>query len=318
MPVKLHNDFIVDLVSVGDATLAGRILRKLFDKGGRFIEQAKDDHRYDGIADAWIRYASKGMRVIFIKNGNEVTLYRAGQHSVEDDLAKPNDVDVYQIVVDPIQRAMAITPGVDVRAYAAGAASAALSDATDLIGKPSGTRLLYNHIDRFLYSNLLGRRFLPHKDVYLISPFLSPDLLRSTDLFGQMLDELIEGGATIWLVTLPPAKASDIATYESLAARNINVFFNNTLHAKVFAFVLNRDELKPIQRSSKDFVSIGSANLTRAGINPLGLLNSNIQYELSYEATIEDWPEIEEFILHVTGLSTELDVVRANLMAGSE
>lgn len=317
MPVKLHNEFIGDLVSVGDASLAGRVLRKVFDNGGRFIDQAKEDHRYKGITDGWIRKVSKGMRVIYIKDGTDVTLYRAGQHSVEDDLAAPNDASGYIVVESSIQEAMAGGPGLSVQDYARSVEVAASEDEAMIATSTDRTRLLYNHVDRFLYGNLLGRRFLPHKDVYLISPFLTPSLLRSTDRFGQMLDELVEGGACVWLVTRPPVRGSDIAAFEDLSARRINVFFNNAIHAKVFAFVLDRDQLKPNQQASRDFVSIGSANLTQAGINPRGLLSDEIQYELSYEATPDDWPDIEAFILHVTALSTELDVVRANLMTKS-
>lgn len=314
MPVKLDSDFIGDLVGVGDANLAGRVLRKVFDSNGRFIERGRDDHRYRGIDDGWIRYVSKGLRVIYRKDGNDVTLYRAGPHSVEDDLVAPHEVGTYVVVDNPVQRAMSVGPGVDLRGYTRVGEAVALEQQAGVGSGVAGKRLLYNHVDRFLYGNLLGRRFLPHKDVYLVSPFLTFDLLRSTDLFGQMLDELIEGGACIWLVTRPPTKLSDIVAFEELAARNINVFFNNTLHAKIFAFILDRDQLKPEQRVSRDFISIGSANLTQAGINPQGLLNNNIQYELSYEATNEDWPHVETFIFHITELSTELDVVRANLM----
>jgi len=232
MPVKLHTNFIGDLVGVGDASLAGRVLRKVFDNGGRFIDQAKEDHRYKGITDGWIRKVSKGMRVIYIKDGNNVTLYRAGQHSIEDDLAAPNVASEYHFVDSSVQDAMVAGPGLSAQEYAKGIEIAALEDEAGGKAKVGRARLLYNHMDRFLYGNLLGRRFLPHKDVYLISPFLTPGLLRSTDRFGQMLDELVEGGATVWLVTRPPATVSEITVFEDLAARNINVFFNNAIHAK--------------------------------------------------------------------------------------
>lgn len=177
---------------------------------------------------------------------------------------------------------------------------------------PKGRRLFHNHADRFLYGNLLGRRFLPHRDVYLMSPYLSMDLLRPTHAFGQMLDELIEGGATVWLISKPPS-ISDISLFEQLSARQINVFFCQEVHAKVYAFILNRDELSPEQDASEDLIVVGSANMTWQGLNPGGLQSERIQYELSYDVPTGDWSDVERFLLHVADLSTDLDVVRSNL-----
>lgn len=315
MPVRLHKNFIGDLVQTGDSALAGRALRKCFDPQGHFIEQAKGDHRYKGIEDAWIRKISKGMRIIYIRDGNAVTLFRAGQHSIEDNLSPPTDLDGVLVAATDIEEAMNTGPGQAARDFAQSwTASDSLGEDESEGATDRGSRLLFNHAERFLYGNLLGRRFLPHKDVYLVSPYLSPSMLRSTHPFGQMLDELIEGGAAIWLVTRPPLSAADLAPYNDLEARGISVFLNSSLHAKVYAFILNRDLLKPNQQSSSDFVALGSANLTFAGINPYGLRKKNFQFEMSYQAHDRDWAEIERFILHVTELGTELRVVRANLL----
>jgi hypothetical protein len=317
MSVKIHCEFVGDLVSVGDADLAGRALRKCFDSGGRFIDRMPGDHRYDGIQGAWIRKISAGKRIIYIRDGNDVTLYRAGQHSVEDNLSAPNAVEdgifVERGVIDV---AMQAGFGEQRRDYARNRLSGENGNRDDSASNSQRTRsnLLYNHVDRFLYGNLLGRRFLPHKDVYLISPYLVLTLLRSTDKFGQMLDELIEGGASIWLVTRPPLSAEDLAPFNELEARGVNVFFNANLHAKVYAFTLNRNLLKPSQQSSTDFVVVGSANLTVSGINPSGLLSNKLQYELSYQTSAEDWSELERFILHVTELGVDLQTLRANLL----
>jgi len=313
MAIRIHSDFISDLIGIGDGKLAMRILRKVFDGSGRFIERGQDDHRYDKIKDGWIRYASKGLRVIFVRAGDDVLLYRGGPHAVEDNLPAPRAAELVPVVADEIRVAMTIGPSAHVGEYAAALGAAVTIERSEVGGLAEASRLLYNHADRFLYSNLLGRRFLPHKDVYLISPYLTADLLRSTDLFGQMLDDLIDGGAHVYLVTQPPAKVADIKLFEELSARKIDVFFNASLHAKIYAFLLNRDKLKPGQHKYKDFVAIGSANLTRSGINPLGLQNKQCQYELSYETTGDDWPQVEEFVLHVAAMSTDLDVVRANL-----
>lgn len=314
MKVSLHTEFVGNLIEIGDAKVASRVLRKLFDKGGQFIEYAKDDHRYHGIKDGWIRYISQGgaaYRVIYTKEGGSVLLYRVGPHAVEDNLAAPDGTSGHHVVQSSIQEAMRTTPGNHFSIAEMAEAQLAVEDVVQ--ENPSmGKRLFHNHADRFLYGNLLGRRFLPHRDVYLMSPYLSMDLLSSTHAFGQMLDELIEGGATIWLISKPP-KVSEISFFEQLSARRINVFFCQEVHAKVYAFILNQDELKPDQKSNKDLIVVGSANMTWQGLNPKGLLSESIQYELSYDVPTEDWSDVEQFLLHVVGLSTELDVIRFNL-----
>jgi hypothetical protein len=312
--VSLHTEFVGNLIELGDAKVASRVLRKLFDKGGQFIVQAKDDHRYDGIKDGWIRYVSQGgaaYRVIYTKDGDNVLLYRVGPHAVEDNLAAPDGTSGHPIVQDAILEAMRAAPGNHFSVVEMAEAQFAAEDVAQP-DPPKGKRLFHNHADRFLYGNLLGRRFLPHRDVYLMSPYLSMDLLRPTHAFGQMLDELIDGGATIWLISRPP-NVSEIALFEQLSARRINVFFCQEVHAKVYAFILNRDQLKPDQKLHSDLIVVGSANMTWQGLNPKGLLSDNIQYELSYDVPTDDWPDVEQFLLHVTGLSTELDVVRSNL-----
>jgi len=317
MKVSLHSEFIADLINIGDGKVPSRVLRKLFDKGGNFIEQAKGDHRYEGIEDAWIRYVSQGgpaFRVIFTRAGEEVLVYRAGPHAVEDHLVAPADHSSVSVVENEIAVALRSTPG-NHQAYVA-LAEAQASGADEEVALPGGVRgrkIFQNHAERFLYSNMLGRRFLPHRDVYLMSPYLSFDLLQPTHLFGQMLDELVEGGATVWLISKPP-RAADLENFKKLASRRINVFFCEDVHAKVYAFILNRDQLKPDQRQHEDLVVLGSANLTWSGINPDGLRANRIQYELSYDVPKDDWEDVEKFLLHVAGLSTELDVLRANLV----
>lgn len=314
MKVSLHTEFVGNLTEIGDAKVASRVLRKLFDKGGQFIVQAKDDHRYHGIKDGWIRYISQGKaayRVIYIKNGDSVLLYRVGPHSVEDNLAAPDGTSGHHIVQDPIREAMRIAPGNHFSIAEMAEAQFAIEDVVQE-NPLKERRLLHNHADRFLYGNLLGRRFLPHRDVYLMSPYLSMDLLRPTHAFGQMLDELIEGGATVWLISKPP-NVSEISLFEQLSARQINVFFCQEVHAKVYAFILNRDELNPDQQTNKDLIVVGSANMTWQGLNPKGLQSESIQYELSYDVPTDDWSDVEQFLLHVAGLSTELDVIRSSL-----
>ena len=316
---------MADLVDLGDAKFASRVLRKLFLPNGSFIEQGKDDHRYKGIQNAWIRYVSQGaaaLRVIYIKDGETVTMYRAGPHSVEDGLAPPNDQEPIPVLEDPVTRALHSVPG-DHSGVSAMAASSAIlglemgcmapvsASQEGQDAKASSRRLLNNHVERFLYGNLLGRRFLPHRDVYLMSPYVSLDLLRPTNPFGQMLDELVLEGASVNLITRPPMRAEDFKEFEFLSARKINSFFSNSLHAKVYAFRLDREKLRPDEKKYEDLMVIGSANLTWQGINPVGLLNNKMQYELSYHVPDQDWDDVETFLLHVAHLGVDFDALRA-------
>lgn len=91
MALFLYRQFLVDLRTEGDAKFARRVLSKVLDSQGHFPSDS-EDHRYEGIVDAWIRYVSMGgaaIRVVYIRKGQDVFLYRAGPHSVEDNLPKP-------------------------------------------------------------------------------------------------------------------------------------------------------------------------------------------------------------------------------------
>ena len=56
------------------------MLSKVLGRDGSF-RLDRDDHRFHGIEDAWIRVVSRGntaYRVIYIRRGRDVYLYRAG------------------------------------------------------------------------------------------------------------------------------------------------------------------------------------------------------------------------------------------------
>ena len=103
MPVFLLPDFITDLQEHNAAHFARRVLQKTILPDGNFRPDS-DDHRYHGIDDAWIRYVSRrrtAYRVIFLRRGENVYLFRAGEHSVEDHLSAPS-ADVFKAAVSVI------------------------------------------------------------------------------------------------------------------------------------------------------------------------------------------------------------------------
>lgn len=316
MKVRLHSQFISDLVEIGDANLPGRVLQKVFDGSGNFIERSRDDHRYKGIDNAWIRYAGQGknaLRVIFIRNGDEVVLYRAGHHSVEDRLKAPRDTTGLPVISDEVISLLHAGPG-NGNAITTYAAMQTAADQFEELAINQDSRILYNHAERFMYGSMLGRRFLPHKEVYLVSPFVSFDLLRPTSPFGQLLDELISDGATVCLITQPPSRRSNLISFDNLEARKISVFFHTAIHSKIYAFILDRDRLGPDQSKSEDFVTIGSADLTTLGLRSGGSQQQELQFETNYQTQPKDWQEIESYILHVAELSTDLRTIKSNLL----
>ena len=95
MAVHLMPRFIADLQNVEDGRFARRVLERTLSHEGAWRSQP-EDHRYRGIDNAWIRYVTRGnagYRVIYIQLGEEIYLYRAGPHSVEDRLAAPRPRD---------------------------------------------------------------------------------------------------------------------------------------------------------------------------------------------------------------------------------
>jgi hypothetical protein len=93
--IYLTPEFISDLLTTNDKSFLQRVLKSVFDAKADF-RVGDGDHRYKGIEDAWIRKVSGGSsayRLIYIRKNNDIYLYRAGQHSIEDNLAAPKSLD---------------------------------------------------------------------------------------------------------------------------------------------------------------------------------------------------------------------------------
>src|SRR4051812_43593318 len=105
MPLHITRDFLNDLREAEDARFVRQVLNHTIAPDGTFRPD-KDDHRYEGIEDAWIRYVSRGRtayRVIFIRKGTSVFLYRAGLHSIEEKVAQPSALDLgLEVTVPPV------------------------------------------------------------------------------------------------------------------------------------------------------------------------------------------------------------------------
>ena len=302
MPTFLLPEFIVDLQTNGDAHFARRVLEKTIRHDGRFREDG-DDHRYDGVADAWIRYVSRGRsayRVVFIRSGANVYLYRAGGHAVEDRLESPRD--------GAIDEAIPVTdPETGVAAGIGG------------IRMPSGDEPVRQAVNRFLRNSpvteinhaIFSRRNLPHRDIWLVAPFITPQLLLPTARFGRMLFDQVEDGASISLITAPPGDR-DIAWLERLEERDIGVYCYPRLHSKLYCFVL--DENRKYERGLPDaaklssLVLVGSANMTAAG---LALGTDRWNEEICYSVPDSEIDHVETYVTNLMTRGYGLNEVRA-------
>ena len=300
MGLFVCDTFLADLRNHGDNGFAKRALSKILAGNGSF-RLVDDDHRYDGIDDAWIRVISRGntaWRAIYIRRGDDVFLYRAGEHSIEDNLSAPSVSLEFRPVQSATQEAQA-----PARTWQA---SLPASDQVD-------NRFLQNERGRLLRSFMLGRRLIPHKEVILVSPVLSFSALSSTHRFGMVLDDLMAEGSTVTLVTRPPATKDDLQPFVDLEARGIKLAFHERLHAKLYLFEVaeNAAALSGGQ-AVPNVAMLGSANLTEEG---MGFVDPSLE-ELCYELPDAAFDHALEFVLQLVHDSDDLRIVRDKLNKG--
>lgn len=303
MPVFLMPEFIVDLQSHSDANFAKRVLQKTLLKSGGFREDA-EDHRYHGVDGAWIRYVSRGnsaFRVIYIREGTNVYLYRAGEHAIEDRLAAPQE--------GAMDAACSVGEAEGAVAEAAAAINAGPA-ATGTVGTPPN-RLLRNNPSPDINRTIFSRRKLPHRDIWLVAPFINAELLQPTAQLGKLIFDQVEDGASAMLVTAPP-KDQDIEWLERLEERDLSVFFYPRLHSKLFCFVL--DENRKYERGLPDpnklssLLIVGSANITRAG---LAIEAKKWNEELCYMIPEAELTHIETYVTDLITRGYDLKTARA-------
>lgn len=290
--VSFLPSFVNDLREQGDANFARRVFTKLFDSAGNFRDDP-NDHRYHGIDDAWIRYVSRGhtaFRIIYLRLGAEVHIYRAGTHAIEDNLVAPGEITAVVKVAGP-QVAAGPT---------AGARKASPPNS------PEPGRVMCSLRTPTLEQAILGRSLLPHREVTFVSPFISLPLLQRTAKIGRMLDRQIEDGAKVTLVTRPPAP-DEIDAFADLDARGIELLFLPSLHAKLYYFVAAPERARPYGATPKDLIVLGSANLTVSGL--AGVRDAGNE-ELSYRLPGAERDDIESFLAHIALQSSDLIDVR--------
>ncbi|QQP99555.1 hypothetical protein [Lysobacter enzymogenes] len=239
--VLLHRQFVNDLLGNGDAHFAKKIFGHVYAEA-EGIANNKDDHRYHGIDNAWIRYASRGRtayRIIYVVRSGRLIFYRCGQHSVEDSVVDPrlesDDLVELEVIEDEVEN----------------------------MTKPLS--ILSTNRQPYIYSALLGRRLIPNKSVYLVSPFIDPTILARGHRLGQTLDSIRGDGSEVIVITCADQVAQFGNLHKDLAARGIELVFLPKLHSKIYLFLTDTDR-QHITAATPSLGIIGSSNLTAMGI----------------------------------------------------
>lgn len=261
--------FLDDLRSTDDARFVRRVLAQIYDSDGQF-RRGQNDHRYHGIANAWIRYVSRGStqyRLIYLLKDDAAYIYRAGFHSVEDNLSAPQSLEA-SVEVAPLQ----IQEGAPA-VYQAGHTSwdPSLFDIGEFLKTTQET---------MLKKLVQGLFHVGHSEIVLISPYVSEATIARQSPLGQFLDRAVEESTNVWLVTRPPP-ASRLDFYRGLEERNFGVFFYKQLHAKLYLFEVKTETLNEYNKDMAATAILGSANLTEMGLALTGeLANEELCYRL--------------------------------------
>ncbi|MEJ2788355.1 MULTISPECIES: hypothetical protein [unclassified Pseudoxanthomonas] len=239
--VLLHRLFVEDILGNGDASFAKRILSHVFAEADGSANN-KDDHRFQNVNNAWIRYASRGrtaFRIIYILKDGKTVFYRCGVHSVENEISEPR-LDSDELVELEVNE-----------------------DEVEIMTRPLS--ILSSHRAPYIYSALLGRRLIPNKAVYLVSPFIDPTILVRGSRIGQTLDSIRGDGAEVIVITCADQVLQFGDLHKDLDARGIDLVFLPRLHSKIYLFMTDTDR----QHSTADTPSlgiVGSSNLTAMGV----------------------------------------------------
>jgi hypothetical protein len=284
--LRIAGQFMVDLMSGSDAGFARRIIRHVIDESGHFIDSARHDHKYAGIDGAWIRYASEGgsaYRVIYLKRGNAITLYRAGLHKVEDRLTDIKESeDILDVVEDSEQREDGDT-----------------EELATMYGQ-----LLSSRHRVSAWKKMHSMFHVKHREIYLVSPYLTEALLEATGILGRYLDRAIEDHTCVALITAPPDSRDALYFFQRLEARGVLIYFYKRLHSKLYYFDVDITALPAHFRFVTALAIVGSANLTAAGFGIDCPANEELCYQIPAARMADTKAYIDNLIHDALDLAT--------------
>lgn len=258
--IVFTREFLADLIKTNlGKDFAYTALNKILDGKGQFVRDA-DDHEFHGLKNGWIRYITKGTRgyrAVYIQDGNKVFLYRAGKHSVEDEIErlskKPTTADLRAVANSgeaPIE------PG-----------AGHYGDFGEIVTESEPVAI--SDVLRAMYH-------VPHEVIYLVSPAISEELLVTNSPFRRFLDRSVDDGTAVAVIT-NPVNVRDIKIFETLDRQNIMVFFNKKLNGRAVYFrVVSGAKNADIS----DLAIVGSAELTPANVFGDGESLSELCYKL--------------------------------------
>lgn len=279
MALRITIDFLNDLRESGDHRFVRQVLNHTI-ADDCTLKPDRNDHRYDGVADAWIRYVTRGtsaFRVIYLKKGADVYLYRAGPHSVEDHLSPPTTLAQSVLVGNP------------------GTVQAIAANVID------GPVLLKTTEPKYLPKHLTSMYHYKHKEIYIVAPYIEMGLLDRRHRFGQFLDKAVEEGTVVAVITTPPDR-SELPAFQDLEKREMFVFFLERLHTKLYLFEMDVSYADQWQRPQKCLIVVGSSNFTYRGLGIDDYQPTNEELCCALPASMLD--EIKQY---TTKLTTRAD-----------
>jgi hypothetical protein len=247
-------EFIRDLAQARQPNFAKLVLAHLFEPSGEFRED-RNDHPYEGIAKGWIRWVSMSgaaIRVIYIEDGGRVYLYRAVVKADEGGLTAPA-----------------------AQSEAASLASLPADILDGIVTSEAGvaSRILTNSTPTLIRDELRKMYHVPHREIVLVSPELSPSLVLPTEEIGRFLYRAIEDGAAVFFVTQVPT-AHSLKEYEDLASRSVQVHFVQNLRARLMLFDVIEYATRGVKTPLQPTTIMGSACITHHALG-LGCVGAN-------------------------------------------
>jgi hypothetical protein len=281
MPVHLTKEFLNDLRESRDGRFIRQVLNHTIGEDGAFTPN-RDDHRYQGIKDAWIRYVSRGntaYRVIFIRRGADIYLYRAGVHSIEDNLVAPASVS------DAVPISSALAEGNPTETNAMEMAC---------LLKTSEATFVRKHIEAMFH--------VRHKEIYIVSPFIDLEILESRHRFGRFLDRAIEENTVVVLITSYEQGEERLSAFKNLEERGVNTFFLAGLHSKLYVFDIDLASRNSWQKGVHSHAIVGSSNLTNVG---LGFSDAKCNEELNCRLPSDLFEETKVYVNRLIRMSDD-------------
>lgn len=308
MPLFFLPEFIADLQAHNDPNFAKRVLLKTVSSSGDFL-LSPNDHRYHNINGAWIRYISRkrtAYRVVYIREGEDIYLYRAGEHSVVEHLSPPRTISRTQSL------SVSTTQILDTTTQATSLEHNSSQDSNYLFKK----NFLRNSPNPQIFQTILSRRNLPHRDIWLVSPYITTELFSPTKLLGKLLVDQVEDGSRVTIFTLLPQKLNT-RWMDILAERGVDFFICPNLHTKLFCFLLDENRRYEIDSRERhrynSLYIIGSANLTTSGLAANG---NCINEELCYSVPTGCSDFIEGYVAELMICGYDLTEVHSKMARG--